>query len=186
METIRQKLARRGGIDKSEADQLCVIAEEKLAEIIGDMGFITRYTLASVKNIGVINYRHFSNPRFKHKLVKLVQRFVGLAEEDQVLEDYMETDSILVMRNDGESKDFLNLSPFVIDENAFDNKSTSKTKLHFFDRYAKDSDVFAFKHVYKPEDPPLVVHKQSNYRMVRAQFDAFARLLFMKPLKDVI
>lgn len=187
METIRGKLARGArGVDQTEAEQLCMIAEEKLARVIGDLGFISRYTLASVKDIGVIKYRHFPQARFKHKLVKLVQRFVGLEEEDQVLEEMMYTDSILLMRTGEQGGSVLNLSPFIIDENAFDAKASSQSKLHFFDRYARDSDVLAFKHVYKPEDPPLVVHTQKNYRMVRAQFDAFSKLLFNKPLKDAV
>lgn len=186
METLRGKQARRGVVDRAEAEQLCVIAEEKLAEVIGRLGFISRYTLASVKDIGVIRYRHFPQARYKHKLVKLVQRFVGLEEEDQVMEETMFTDSILLMRAGKPEGGILNLSPFIIDENAFDAKASSQSKLHFFDRYAKDSDVLAFKHVYQPDDPPLVVYKQKNYRMVRAQFDAFSKLLFDKPLKDAV
>jgi hypothetical protein len=93
----------------------------------------------------------------------------------------MDNFSVLMQRQGGVT-DFLNLSPFVIDENAFEDKATD-SKLYFFDRYEKAADVYVFKHIYKPDDPPLMVGKQENYAVVKDQFDAFAQLLFQKSMQ---
>ncbi len=188
MERIKKQLSRsRTPFGPDEAANLCVLAEEKLAAILSQLGFIANYSLASVKTIDVIKNRQIKTPRYKHNLVRLVQRFVGLAEEQEVMDKVMDSASVLLLKlKEGPPhQTYLNLTPFVIDENAFDDKETTVTKLHFFDRYEKGMDAYAFKHVYKPEDVPLVVTKQRNYLLLKAQFDTFAKLLFKQPLKTI-
>ncbi|MCB0560731.1 MAG: CHAT domain-containing protein [Lewinellaceae bacterium] len=185
MEKAKEKMLPTNGLSETEALQLCRIAEEKLAMILGRLGFIARYTLASVKDIDVIKYRHSKVPKFKHKLVKLVQRFVGLAEEQQVLEKYMDTASVLLLNNGAERRQFLNLSPFLIDENAFDEKAAI-AKLYFFDHYEKGGDAYCYKHVYKPNDQPLMIRQQANFRIIKSQFDSFAQLIFQQPMKEAV
>ncbi len=184
MESMKRKIAGATP-GKAEADNLCIMAEEKLAIILGETGFIGRYTFASVKNISVVKSRHLREARFKHTIVRLVQRFVGLAEEPQIMERFMDNTSVLLLREQQGGPKFLNLTPFVIDENAFDEKA-SIAKLHFFERYAKDQDAYAYRHIYKPSDIPLVIAKQANYSVIKAQFDAFAQLLFHQPMQKAI
>lgn len=184
MESMRRKItsAMPG---KAEADTLCIMTEEKLAIIMGETGFIGRYTFASVKDISVVKSRHLREARFKHTIVRLIQRFVGLAEEPQILDRYMDNTSVLLLREQQGGPKFLNLTPFVIDENAFDEKA-SIAKLHFFERYVKDQDAYAYRHIYKPGDMPLVVAKQVDYAILKAQFDAFSQLLFHQPMQKAI
>ncbi|MCB9265879.1 MAG: hypothetical protein H6558_12700, partial [Lewinellaceae bacterium] len=185
MEKAKEKLAPPSALADSEAIQLCRIAEEKLAAILGCLGFIARYTLASVKDIDVIKYRHSKAPRFKHKLVRLIQRFVGLAEEQQVLEKYMDNASVLLFNNGQARQNYLNLSPFLIDENAFDEKAAI-AKLYYFDHYEKGEDAYCYKHVYKPNDRQLLIRQQPNLKVIKTQFDAFARLIFQQPMKEAV
>ena len=183
LEHLKKKLSTES-LSEEDAQQICIIAEENLATFLQHLGFIARYTLASVKDIDVLKYRHFKTPMYKHKLVKLVQRFVGLAEDQEIMEQFMDCDSVLLMRGDNSSKKFLNLSPFVIDENAF-NEKASIAKLYFFHRYDQQADVFAFKHVYKPNDLPLVINKQKHFLILKAQFNAFSNILFNTPMKAI-
>ncbi len=175
METLRRKLQKlgRAKLDNAEAGQLCIVAEEKLAVILRRFGFIAQYVLVSIQNIDVLKYRHRSEPVFEHKLVRFEQLFTELAVEEERMTRYLDTCSVLLWKTHGEEKSILNLSPFIIDENAFDSKA-SLAKLHFFQRYQKDQDAYAFKHVYKPEDFPLVVAKQKQFRVIKEQFEAFA------------
>lgn len=179
LETLKRRFANRSQFEKAEADSFCLVAEEKLTIIFRQLGFLGRYRMASVKEIDVLKYRHSTAPRFRHKVVELVQRLGGLAEETQELELFLDSSSILLQK-EGEENVFLNLSPFVIDENAFEEKATD-SKLFYFDRYEKAANIFVFKHIYKPDDPPLMVGQQENYTPLREQFDAFAQLLFQKP-----
>ena len=178
MESLKKRMTdlKRAEFDGAEAQRLCIIAEEKLAIILGQMGFLAKYVLASVKNIDVIKYRHIDTPQFKHKVVRLVQRFVGLAEEHQVRDNYMDTASVILIPDDSTDERFLNLSPFVIDENAFIEKSNI-SKLYYFDRYEKEADAYTYKHVYKPEDIPLVVRQEMHFSIIKTQFKAFLNLI---------
>lgn len=185
MKAMQGRLSKRNDMEPAEAAQLCLIAEEKLAAVIGHFGFLSAYTLASVKGIDVIKFRHLPSPQFKHHLVRLVQRFVGLAEEQQLMAEFMDNASILLLSSNGESKGYLNLSPFIIDENAFDEKAAI-AKLYFFDHYEKESDTYCFRHIYKPDDLPLQVGQQTGLKVVKAQFDAFARLVFQHPLQETL
>lgn len=87
------------------------------------------------------------------------------------------------MRN-GEEKRYLNLSPFVIDENAYDDKA-SIAKLYFFDRYDKAANSYAFRHVYKPADSPLLIQQQKHFQILKAQFEAFAKSVFDQSMQAI-
>ncbi len=181
LETLKRRFAQRFQFEKAEADQLCVIAEEKLTAVLRQLGFLARYTMASVQEIDVLKYRHRLTPMFRHKVVELIQRLGGLAEEVQEMEQFLDNSSVL-LHHKGEESVFLNLSPFIIDENAFVEKA-QESKLYFYHHYEKAADVFCFKHIYKPDDPLLMVGNQENYQVIKDQFEAFAQLLFQKPLQ---
>lgn len=179
-------------LSEQEAGPLCVMAEESLARIISELGFIVRYTFSSVKNINVIKYRHWDQAKFNHRIVRLVQRFVGLEEKQDQRLEYLDNVSVLLLRSDdqtpssGENRAlFLNLTPFVIDENAF-NPKANIAKLHFFERYTASMDVYDFRHIYKPKDPLLRIGNQKNFKMLKAQFEAFAETIFNQKMQEAL
>ncbi len=184
LQSLRVRLAQRAP-NEAEAAHLCILAEQQLAAALCELGFIARYTFASVKGIDVMKYRHLERVQFRHRLVRLVQRFVGLAEEPVYHTDYMDTTSVLLLRSGAGPPEFLNLTPFILDENAFDEKA-SIAKLQFFERYAPEQDAYVFRHVYKPLDLPLVIRDQKHFRIVRAQFDAFAQLIFNAKMRQAV
>ena len=187
LEAVKTQLAQRSPV-QADANTLCILAEEQLATVLGELGFLVRYTFASVKNIDAIKHRHIKKPRFKHRLVRLVQHFVGLEEEQEIHADLLDTTSVLLLPQQQASQEkhrFLNLTPFVIDENAFNVKAPI-AKLLFFERYAPGSDAYAYRHIYKRQDQPLVISSQREYRVLKAQFDDFAKLVFKKMMKEAI
>lgn len=179
----RQTSDRR--VSEQEAAPLCKMAEENLAAILGELAFIVRYTFASVKGIDVIKYRHWDHAQFNHRIVRLVQRFVGLAEEPDLRPEFLDNVSVLLLRFGDQSQQFLNLTPFVIDENAF-NPKANIAKIHFFERYLPVQDAYVFRHIYKPEDMPLVVGTQKVFKILKAQFDAFAQQIFDHKMREAI
>ena len=177
----------KDGLAQQDSEDLtvsCREAEEKLTNLLSRLAFIVNYTVVSVKDIDVIKYKHFKKPIFKHRLIKLVQTFVGLESEDEVLETYLDNSSVLLMEKGGASKKYLNLSPFIFDENAFIDKHSDDAKLRFFQNYIVARDVFWFKHVYKPLDVPLEVNQQQLVA-IKNQFNAFAEKLFDQPLDQL-
>ncbi len=169
-------------LDENEIRRQCIKGEEMLATLFSRLAFITQYNIRSVKSIDVYKYRHSAKPSYSHKVVKLIQTFINKLQEDQEERpEIMYTASVCLLKN-GE-KGYLNLSPFVIDQNAFD-ETAELAKLHYFEVYEKDTDSFAFKHIYKPEEFSLeTAADKKTYQMIKEQFDAFTRLLFNEPIQ---
>lgn len=184
LDSIKGRI-RKDEIGATDAINLCILVEDELAKVLSELGFIARYTFSSVKSIDVAKYRHSKEVQYKHNVVHLIQSLVGLEEEVEIMTEYMDTASILLIKSAGEKKEFLTLSPFIIDDNAFDDKA-SLAKLYYFDRYIRDKDMYMYRHVYKPLDPQLPITNQVQYRVVKAQFEAFAQLLFNHPMRQVL
>jgi hypothetical protein len=182
LEFVQNKIEEKS-IPNEEAKEICIISEQKLAELFKHLGFITNYIMASVKGIDVLKYKRFLKTRYKHNVVKLEQRFVGLAVNTEIEEDALDCNSVLIIKKNS-TKESLNLSPFIIDENAFDEKA-SIAKLFFFDRYDNPSGTYVFKHVYKPLDAPLLIQQQKHFKILRDQFDAFSNTVFQQPIQNL-
>ncbi len=166
-------------------NQHCIDAEKNLAELFDELAFIINYTVISVKDIGVINYKHFKKPIFKHRVIKLVQTFVGLETEEEAHETFLDNSSVLLMNEDSKGGTrYLNLSPFIFDENAFENRQSDEAKLRFFQYYLPDRDTFCFKHVYKPHEAVLMVD-DAKLQPIKRQISAFATSLFKKPVQEL-
>jgi len=109
-------------------------------------------------------------------MVLLLDLLGGLEEEAIPLARYMDNRSVLLLKmEDEEIVDELNLSPFIIDENAFVN-NTDVSKIYF---YAYYDNGFKYKYINKLSDEQLDVSQQ-KYQLVKAQLDAFEQLLTPK------
>lgn len=184
LEALSFRNSEKNSISEEESFELCPIAENKLAIILGELGFLATYSLSSVRAINVLKYRYPHGPLFNHRVIPLAQEFLELEEKVEILEKYMDSSSVILKRKVGNSFQFLNLSPFVIDESAFDVKA-DLAKLFFFVGYDKDSDTLRYRHVYKSADPNLAVSDQKHFRILRTQFDALCQTFFHKSPKDL-
>lgn len=172
-------------LSDEEAKQLCVIAEEKLSTIFREIGFLSKYTLASVKTIDVLNYRHYKNPKYRHNIVKLVQFGASPPlKESEKLEKLLDSNSVLLYKETEDGRVFLNLSPFVIDNNSF-NPKAEDAQLFFFYRCQPENNIFQFAHAYKPKDPLLSLNEEKYFVLIKPQFEAFSRTIFKQPLEAI-
>ncbi len=161
------------------ADQLvyhCEHGEESLTYLYSKLGFMARYRLATIKSIEVQKYRHKREPGYDHSAVVLHNLLGGFAVTHVKINRPLDNLSVLLLNE--ENWEYLNLSPFVLDENAFFDK-TDVGKILFYEYYDKAADVWSFRSVKSPNDPPLQVSKQ-KYPLVKEQFDAFAQLVFQQ------
>ncbi|MBK9736207.1 MAG: CHAT domain-containing protein [Saprospiraceae bacterium] len=182
MEALKRRVDSKT-IEEHEVQEACQQGEQKLAEIFKDLGFLARYTLAAVRMIDVVKFRHDKAPKFRHALVNLVKVMGGLELQEELLDKYMDSRSVLLLKKTDELTTYINLSPFVIDENAFEERTSDVSKVYFFYNYDRSLDKYSFRHVNKPADIPLVVSGDNKYGMVKVQFDAFANLIFHQNMK---
>ncbi|HND87904.1 MAG TPA: CHAT domain-containing protein [Saprospiraceae bacterium] len=164
--------------DASALAYLSQRGEECLAYLYSKLGFMARYRLATVQGIDVEKYRHRREPGYSHNTAILHDLQGGFALTPIHLAKPLDNRSILLVNE--ETWDYLNLSPFVVDENAFIPR-TDVTKLFFFSHYLPAADTCCFKYVNKPDDEPLLVSAE-HLPLVKEQMDAFAQLLFGRDL----
>lgn len=165
-----------------EQAELCIRGEESLVALYRHLGFLARYTLAAVKHIDVLHYRHQKDPRFSHAMVKLMRVFGKLQEEQLVIGRFLYNRSVLLLKqaeeNGKQVTRELSLAPFIIDENAFELK-TDLSKLYFFSHFKTSNGSYCYKHINRPGDPLLEV-SAGKYELVKAQFDTFTEMVMQR------
>lgn len=173
MEILRKKI-REDSLAVHEYASMCVRGEESLANLYLRLGFAAKYTLAAVNNIEIQKYRHQEKATFKHTIVRLLDLLGGLEEEDITLERFTDNRSVLLLKmEDDEIMGDLNLSPFIIDDNAFEARS-DVSKIYFFSHYQGGN--YYYRYVNKPEDI-LIDTSLERYKLLKDQLDAFEQVL---------
>ncbi len=190
LELKKERLSDMKGYDRVQIIRECVEAEEMLTFLLGKLSFLASYSLVSIRNIDVLRNRLFRTPSFVHRVVHLTKKDDGEPEEvEELLDDFLDSESVLLMKKQqmtGKTS-FLNLTPFVIDENAYIKKADN-IKLHFFHHFQEDTGTYYFMHTYKPEDPLLEILKKETedademaIQDVWDQFEDFRELIESAP-----
>lgn len=165
------RLLLNGVIDANEIESFCVQAERHLRTFFKNIGFSASYTLMTVKSIELLKKRH-NKPEFKHNLVVLDKLTAAFGDLDDVLQAdvFTENQSVLLLRNEEDLSAYLNLSPFLIDENALTGQMNSK--IFFFRNVSTKGNVnFVLSANLKDK---LEVNRE-NYPDVRVDLNKFFR-----------
>ncbi|MFZ2899224.1 MAG: CHAT domain-containing protein [Saprospiraceae bacterium] len=173
LQNLRVRTQERN-IELPEVNSLCLEGEKCLSYLMVKTGFLAKYNLTSVQGIDVVKFRHIEKARFNHKTV-LLRDVLGDLEESRLdLESPLDNYSVLLVNR--ENYQFLSLSPFIIDENAFLERADI-SKLYFFNHFNPQSGSFCFQYAAKPDDPVLDLSSSRVFGVIREQFDAFRQLL---------
>jgi len=179
-----------GQINDLEIQDMCEETESNLCTFFAELGFIHLYTLTSIQNIDVQKYRHQLSPIFSHEAVKLMRAFGKPEQNFYVLPTFMDNREVALLKGKirmvnaqkkeftGEELTFLNLSPFVIDRNAFE-KNTDLTNLMFFEQANPEKAIYIFKNVKRPENQvdKLEIRKEGPYEAIFLQLEAFRTMI---------
>lgn len=170
-----------GDIDtKSEnLEELCLEAEKFLGIILRELAFLVKYKLATIKNIELIKNRH-EQPRFRHNQIILNRALtvasIGTAEVGVEFNNFTDSKCVLFLKTkDDEVKDFLNLTPFIIDENALTSDYSTKLFLYLY----QDHENYYYQFLNNCKDPPIVVNEE-HFSDIKQQFDRFKAEIFGK------
>lgn len=174
-----------GKIDDADVPDLCEEAERQLCHFFQELGFLHRYALTSIQNIDIRKYRHQRKALFRHELVKLMRAF-GKGEQIYYdLDEYLDNRGVAIVKGkvtkkDGEKLftsddlDYLNLSPFLIDQNAFE-ANTDLSNLLSFEEFRKNNETFTYHSVKRPESrkDQLDIVQEGPYAAVFEQLQAY-------------
>lgn len=171
LEEMKKEL--EGTIAANEIESFCVQAENHLCEIFRHLGFCAKYTLATIKSIDLQKIRH-KPPSYIHNLVILdrITAAIGVLDDILVADNYTESKSVILLRNEDELHPYLNLSPLIIDQNALIREQNSKL---FFYRYQTNGQYY-FVLVDNLKDTLEVTDRQ--FQDVKEIFDRFAKVTF--------
>ncbi|MBN1560834.1 CHAT domain-containing protein [candidate division KSB1 bacterium] len=172
MEEMRREILG-GRVAAAEITSFCRQAEKHLAAIMRVFAFLVQYKLTSIKNIDVVKPRHHG-PEYQHNCVILDRATAGTLDEPKIYAAFTENNSVVFLKTVDAVDDYLNLSPFIIDENALTDNPNSKLFIYGYHETADDNFHFRFVNDF---DQDLIVSAE-NYPQITQLFEEFREAVF--------
>ncbi|MEL6257388.1 MAG: hypothetical protein AAFR87_35675, partial [Bacteroidota bacterium] len=163
----------------------CQKAEKALSDYLSAVGFLVNYDLYGIRDVFLHKPRYESEV-YKHKyaLLKLTLKD-SISVKDKPLDSSFPTDNnsvILLRKGQADLDDYLSLSPFVIDKNAFSAKSDSE--IFFLSSKLDEQVIFhrvksSFFKVIEDEDDQIYTNTKDTednedyFHLVQRQVDTF-------------
>ncbi len=169
MEQMRAEL-RQNKVSATEIESFCVQTEKHLGTIMSGFTFLGKYKLSTIKRIDFIKERH-KEPIYRHRMFLLDRVNGPTLDKDRDLSTFTDSGSVLLIKSLKDVKDYLNLSPFVIDENAF--TGSAKSKLFLYSHYDVANDSYHFRFVNDPEHALKI--SGDPYPWIKTQFEDFKK-----------
>jgi hypothetical protein len=170
LEEMRAEL--KDTIAADEVESFCVQAEDKLCQIFRYLGFSAKYKMVTIKSIEMMKKR-FESPNYRHNLVVLDRITAAFGVLDEVLTSpyFTENDSVVLIPTEDAINPYLNLSPFILDENALLGQPNSKV---FFYRYFNDGQLH-----YQLTDnlKDILIINDEQHPQMKLLMEAFRRLI---------
>lgn len=173
IQTIKQQLYKtQEKLSAEEVTDYCIEIEKHLGKVFNTFGFLVKYKLVTVKEIGLIKARH-QEPEYNVIKVHLDNITAGLLDEQSVYDTFTDSNSVILLKSKKDLTEYLNLSPFIIDENAL--LGEKKSKLFFFSHFDKNSGTYHYKFSYNAADKLSV--SEEKYPSVKTDLQNFIQLI---------
>ena len=148
MNEMRAELAN-GVPSSDEIESFCVQAETHLGVILKELTFIVAYALATIKSIAISKTRHKS-PGYNHRQVMLDKLTAGFLDIYEMRTAFTDNESVIMLKDLDDVSKSLNLTPFIIDQNALKGDDGSKLYMHRFT--SQPGDVCHYYSIANPDD----------------------------------
>ena len=137
-------------IDPAKAADLAQEADTHLDAALYVLTFVAGYKLATIKEI-TINRSRRKEPSFLHRRVVLDRAAAALYTDDtQSLLHFADNESVILLKQLDDVTSYLNLSPFVIDQNALTRDPG--TNLYFFHWYDEATGTLHYNQISEDSD----------------------------------
>lgn len=152
LESLRSRLAENQDLS-AEINQLCADAEYALSLILSAATFLVKYQMLTVRDIILANPRH-KDAEFKHFMGRLNafdDDFLSLFKKPRYFSTYTDNRSVILVKDLKDVSSFLNLSPFIIDKNAFGDAKATATDVFMY-AYQEDGEyqyIVSRQNIYK-------------------------------------
>ncbi|AUD03669.1 hypothetical protein [Spirosoma pollinicola] len=143
-------------MSESEANGGCQLAEKHLSELLKNVAFLTQYKLISVKNISIVKNRVATQPRYTHRIYQYWQTYLDPILRNTTSDYFLDNTSVLLQKKTGSPSEYLNLSPFLIDENTFQEKATL-SNLFAWQVIRRNGEELVYEHLLRYDGPRLTL-----------------------------
>ncbi len=174
LEGMRQRVNDED-LAAEEMVQVCNETEFCLTAFLKLIAFLAHYRLVTVKDINIFKPRH-REALFRMQLGVLNafdKELLRSREKDQKI--YTDSHSVLVVRNLKDMQEYLNLSPFIIDKNAFAGKPVPNICLY----HHQEASSLVYLSVHyninkaKPDPSDLFNTQDEETNVLQEQFQLF-------------
>ena len=149
MNRTREALAR-GTLDEGQIAALVEEADEHLEAALDVLTFVVSYKLTTIKQITISKQRN-RDASYIHQRVLLGRMHEGQYSESQhAMAHFAANQAVILVRDLDDVSSYINLSPFMIDQNAL--TGAAGTKLYFLRWYDAAADVLHFGNVSEDRD----------------------------------
>lgn len=156
---------------EAKTAEKCLQGEDHLSTILYSLAFLIRYDLVTVRDIHVVNYRNIDT-EFNHFISRLNVNVGDIAVSEgstrmksRIYKTFTNNSSVILTENLQDPSTFLNLSPFIIDKNAFrdglteDRATQQQLYMYAHREEGEDADrdyqyYATFHNVYIAQDRP--------------------------------
>ncbi|MCB0845462.1 MAG: CHAT domain-containing protein [Bacteroidetes bacterium] len=174
LEDVRQRYNHEQ-ITPDEVNQLCNEAEFCLTAFLKKIAFLARYRLITIKDIQIFK------PKHKEALFRVQMGILNafdkefLREKAREQEIYTDSHSVLLVKNLREMDEYLNLSPFIIDKNAFSGKPIPNIYMYQCQRDNQYEYLTVNYNINKesPEVSDKIITDEEVYSVLKEQFQLF-------------
>ena len=141
--------------------------------ILADLAFVVLYKPTTIKAVEVRKFRN-GPIEYLHNQVPLDKLSVDPKDGQRPYESYTDNCSVILQRNRKSGGDYINLTPFIIDQNAL--LGLPKFRLFLLSHYDAADDTYHYVLANDP-DTTLVIGDDGQtpaaVREVKAKFDKF-------------
>ncbi len=160
-------------IRTEEVEDLCLEAEEKLGLLLSACGFMCKYQLVTIKDVELESPHRAPEASFIHqKSILRGHDYVIMDDEPLQRHEYINNQSVLIVKDIYESSSYLNLSPFLIDENAYRLKS-ELPKLYFYKAWDGEDILFEQAETFENQFRVRRQYDKRQYRKLESLFQQF-------------
>lgn len=171
LKTMNDLVSRRNA-DRHQGGELdCEEAESMLADLLEQMAFLARYKMVTIKEIQVLHPK-LKPIKYQHVMKMLNSQHEDFSALEQIYDDFSESHSVLLMKDFVTPKQYINLSPFVVDTGTLlgeQRMAGVKNGIYLFQNYDKGKYRYALTNA--PETATF--NDLPNFEDIEGQFDDF-------------
>ena len=157
-------------LTQDEIEKRCVEYTDKLTYFLGQIAYITKYKLVTIREIKVNKQRH-RNAKYEHWMDMLNSSDSDFKSAEEVMDSFSDSKAVLLMRSVKEPNVFLNLSPLIIDTRTevidAKEKFNIKKDIFMYTKYLDKKLMYVGLEVTEKCD----LTQLSNYKILVADFE---------------